>query len=143
MKPSKLQPCTLHAESQVVPAARAEGSLRAAGSHWPVSQGLLLRLETLHWGNTDRVAGGWNSRGHSSLEGAQYKAMAGSSASGGGHIGDSCMPAFTRLCGHPSADSCFFIPTFLCALFLCVNITSELKATQSASPTPILKPSCH
>ena len=27
----------LHAESQVVPAACAEGSLRAAGSHWPVS----------------------------------------------------------------------------------------------------------
>jgi hypothetical protein len=64
-------------------------------------------------------------------------------ASGGSNIGDSCMPAFTRLCGHPYADSCLFISTFLCAFFLCGNGPSGLKATQIASLTPRLKPSWH
>ena len=76
----------------------------------------------------------WNGE-HSCFEGEFNMNMHGSSASGGGHFRDSCMPAFSRLCGHPSATSCFFFRTFLCGAILCGNVTSEHKATQIAART--------
>ena len=72
---------------------------------------------------------------NSCFEGEFNMNMRGSSASGGGHFRDSCMPAFSRLCGHPSATSCFFFRTFLCGAILCGNVTSEHKATQIAART--------